>query len=124
MTIDKFHRWLVVIFPEQEIYNRRWSLRQQAAVFVTLGVIFFGVSYFVPANGVIAFDWVNVFSRGRLPPFYPPWGELVVRWLNWSLFFSLSMASIGLSILTRSKHVVSSIAALLALLVFWTMFLG
>jgi hypothetical protein len=124
MNKDKFHHWLTIIFPEQEIYNRRWSLRQRIAIFMILGVIFFGVSNFVPANGFIAFDWVYVFSRGRFPAFYPPWGELVTRWLNWQLFFSLSLASIGLSILMRSKHMISSIAAILALPVFWTMFLG
>lgn len=122
--MDKFHQWLAIIFPEQKIYNDRWSPRQRVLLFIVLCVIFFGVSYFVPANGFIAFDWVNVFSRGRLPPFYPPWGGLVIRFLTWQLLFSLSMAGIGLSIFVRSKHVISSIAALLALPVFWTIFLG
>lgn len=122
--MDKFHVWLAVIFPEQEIYHHKWSLRQQVGIFLVFWAIFLGVGYFIPANGFIAFDWVHVFSNGRFPPFYPPWGELVIQWMNWPLFFSLSMASISLSILKRSKHVVSSIAALLTLPVFWTMFLG
>jgi len=93
-------------------------------MFLTLFVIFLGIGYFIPANGFIAFDWVNVFSIGKFPPFYPPWDNFLIHWLNWPLFFSLSIASIGMSILKRSNHLVSSIAALLALPVIWTLFLG
>jgi hypothetical protein len=122
--MSRFRRWLKVLFPEQEIYVRKWSLLHQAALFLGLSIVFLGMGYLIPANGFVAFDWVRIFSHGYFPPFYPPWGELTTRWLNWPLLFSVSMASIVLSIVKRSKHVVSSLAAFLALPAFWTIFLG
>jgi hypothetical protein len=124
MMMSRLYRWLDVLFPEQEIYVHKWSLSQQAAVFLALAIVFLGVGHLIPANGLIAFDWVRIFSLGQFPQFYPPWGELTTRWLTWPILFSVSMASIVLSILKRSRNLVSSLAALLALPVFWTMFLG
>jgi hypothetical protein len=88
---------------------------QQAALFLGLSIVFLGMGYLMPANGFVACDWVCIFSHGYFPPFYPPWGELTTRWLNWPLLFSVSMASIVLSIVKQSRHVVSSLAAFLAL---------
>ena len=122
--MSRFHRWLEVLFPEQEVYVHKWSLLQQATLFLGLSIVFLGMGYLIPANGFVAFDWVRIFSHGYFPPFYPPWGELTTRWLTWPLLFSVSMASIVLSIVKRSKHVVSSLAAFLALPAFWTIFLG
>ncbi len=124
MIMDRFQRWQQILFPEQEIYVHKWSLCQQTAVFMALSIFFWGVGHLIPVNDYIAFDWVRIFSQGRFPPFYPPWDELTTQWLTWPLLFGVSIASIVLSIMKRSTHVVSSLAALLALPVFWTIFLG
>ncbi|WP_322808137.1 hypothetical protein [Thermanaerothrix sp.] len=120
----KVERWSAILFPPQEIFSRKWSFAQQGGMFILLGAVFYGIGLWVPANGFIAFDWVHFFSQGRIPPFYPPWTVFLAKRLTWPLFFAISMAGISLSIIKRSTHIVSSIAALVSLPVVWTMFLG
>ncbi len=117
-------RGLEALFPKQAIFSRRWTLQQQWALFLALGVAFYALGVFIPANGFIAFDWVQVFSTGRSLPFYPPWAALVTRPLTWPLLVSLSLAGVGLAALKRAVHPVSAVAVFLSLPVFWTVFLG
>jgi len=120
----KVQQGLRVFFPEEEIYARSWPWQHQVMGFAFLFALFCILGYFIPANGFVAFDWVHFFSRGHIPPFYPPWDAWAVRWLTWPVFFGLSMAAISISIIKRSRHAVSGIAASLTLPVFWAMFLG
>lgn len=124
MIIQKLRQVLDILFPEQIIFARQFSIRKQVGIFWVLLVIFYSIGYFIPANGFIAFDWIHFFSTGSLPPYYPPWGELIIHFLNWPLLFGSTLAGVGLSIIKRSVHIVSAISALLALPVLWTIFLG
>lgn len=116
--------WHDTLFPQQNIFNRQWGLGEQFMLFVGLVGVFSLIGVFIPPNGFVAFDWVHFFSIPHVPPFYPPWDAEILRWLNWPLFFGLSMGGIGLAVLKRARHVISAVAALLTLPLLWTMFLG
>lgn len=116
-------RVVEVLFPEREISHRKWSMRGSIVFFLVSVTFFYGVALFLPADGFIAFDWVHVFSQGKMPLFYPLWSRIVSN-LNWPLLVSLSMTGILLATIIRSVHPVSSIATLLSLPVLWTIFLG
>jgi hypothetical protein len=111
------------LFPKREIYNRQWPFWQSASLFVFFGIAFYIVGLFIPANGFVAFDWVHVFSPNKIPPFYPPWDHYVSL-INWPLLVGLGMAGIAVATLKRSVHILSTVAVLLSLPVFWTIFLG
>lgn len=114
---------LDVLFPEQNIYNGQWSARNQILLFLVLTVGFYFVGLVFQPNGFTGFDWVNFFSKGVIPQFYPPWGKYVSL-LGWPLMFGLSMAGIGVAIVKRAVHPISAVFAFITLPVFWTMFLG
>ncbi len=121
------HRWKAwnqMLFPEQNIFARSISGPRQIALFVGLAIVFSGVGLLVPADGWVAYDWVNFFSRWVVPPFYPPWGPYLVAWLTWPGLVGLSLAAVSLAILKRAPHRLSAVGAFIALPVFWTIFLG
>ena len=111
------------LFPEQNIFARQWSRTQAVILFGVLTVGFTLVGFFIPADGFIAFDWVHVFAPAKIPPFYPPW-DRYISLLTWPLLIGLSMAGITMATLKRSVHILSFVAVLLSLPVFWTIFLG
>ncbi len=120
-------RWLVWsdrFFPLCEIEARKIPPLVQLALFSGMALAFSAAGLVVPADGVVGFDWVNVFSRGSVPPFYPPWGSVVIRLLSWPSLTGLSLAAIALAALRRAAHPLSLLFTLLCLPVFWTLFLG
>ena len=121
--MKNFLEKLNILFPEQNIYTDQWSIRAQIVLFMVLLAGFYYVGLLIPPNGFTGFDWVNFFSNGNIPPFYPPWTKYISL-LSWPMMFGLSMAGIGVSIVKRARHPLSAIFALLSLPVFWTMFLG
>lgn len=116
--------WNRILFPEQNIFARLIPIRVQLFLFVALAVAFSGVGFIMPADGFTGFDWVNVFSRWIVPPFYPPWAPYFVAWLTWPGFVGLTLAAVSLAILKRAAHPLSALGAFIALPVFWTTFLG
>jgi hypothetical protein len=112
-----------VLFPERNIFARRWTPAQSVLLFAGCAVVFTAVGFFIPADGFIAFDWVHVFAPGKLPPFYPPWARYV-SCLTWPLLIGLSLAGIAIATLKRSVHPLSLIAVFFSLPVLWTVFLG
>ena len=63
-------------------------------------------------------------GREEFPPFYPPWTEWVVSWLNWPALVGLTFASVSLAAILRSVHVISFASVFLSLPLLWTLFLG
>jgi hypothetical protein len=122
--IDAWGEWNRRLFPEQNIFARRIPVRVQMVLFVGMAIVFAGVGFLVPADGFVAFDWVNVFSHWIAPPFYPPWVPYLVAWLTWPGLVGLSLAAVSLAILKRAAHPLSMVGAFIALPVFWTVFLG
>ena len=118
-----FSERLDFLFPDQRIHAREWSIRDQVVVFVLLAIMSYWVGSSFLADGVSGYDWLNFFSQGRIPPYYPPWTRYVSL-LDWPMMFGLSMAAVGLSIAKRSVHPVSALLALVSLPVCWTMYLG
>ncbi len=116
--------WSEPLFPVQPIYARQFSAIGQLILLAGMAVLFSGGGLILPANGFSGFDWVHVFSRGGVPPFYPPWGADVVRWLTWPLLFGVTMAATCLAVIKRAVHPLSLALALLALPLWWTLFLG
>ncbi len=112
------------LFPKREIFQQKISFRHQLMIFGVFGIIFYGVSYLLPAGGFIGFDWVGWISQGGVPEFYPPWGTAAIQMLSWPLLISLGMAGIGLAVIKRSAHPISAMMVFLSLPVFWTVFLG
>jgi hypothetical protein len=121
--MSNFVSRLDFLFPQQDIFARQWTRIQTLVLFGVFAVGFYLVALFIPADGFIAFDWVHVFAPGKIPPFYVPWSRYVSL-LTWPLLISLSMAGITLATLKRSVHVLSTVAVLFSLPVFWTLFLG
>jgi hypothetical protein len=112
------------LFPEQNIFARKWNWYQALILFVICTALFFVVALFIPADGFIAFDWVHFFAAGnKIQPFHVPWTRYV-SYLTWPLFVGLSMAGIAIATLKRSVHALSAVAVFLSLPVFWTIFLG
>lgn len=127
MRIDRklLRAWSKVLFPEQDIFVRRLPLLAQTVALIILAVAFAGIGQVIPANGFFAYDWLYAF-HGHTPfiPSYPPWTELIVAALNWPALVGLTLAAVCLAIYQRSAHPASGVFALLALPVFWTIFLG
>ncbi len=116
--------WSAPLFPAQNIFARQIALGPQLILLVLFAGVFGLGATLYRADGFIGFDWVNVFSKGLLPAFYPPWGLYVIRWLTWPALIGLSLGAMGLATLKRARHPVSLVLAFLTLPLLWTLFLG
>ena len=112
------------LFPEHVIFAQRIPAIGQVILFALMAGLFAAGGLLVPANGFTGFDWVNVFSHGSVPAFYPPWGAEAVKLLTWPLLFGLTLAAVALAALKRAVHPLSLMLALLTLPLWWTLFLG
>lgn len=119
----RIHNWIAILFPEQHIDQRELTCLQSLGFLAVFALVFYIAGLFFRPGEYVGFDWVNFFSSDRFLPFYPPWVSMV-RWLNWPMLIGLSCAGIGLAVFRRSVHPVSAAAAVLALPVLWTLFLG
>lgn len=116
--------WSAPVFPAQNIFARQIGLGPQLALLAIFALVFGAGATLYRADGFLGFDWVNVFSKGLLPPFYPPWGLYVIRWLTWPALIGLSLAAMCLATLKRARHPLSLVLAFLTLPLLWTLFLG
>lgn len=119
-----WRRWEPVLFPPHHLYARPMPLWSQVVIFAVLTLAGALAARWVPAEGIVGFDWVLYFSQGRVDLIYPPWGSWVVQALTWELLIGLSVAGVALASLQRAVHPVSAVCALLTLPLFWTLFLG
>ncbi|MEP7356763.1 MAG: hypothetical protein ABI847_05950, partial [Anaerolineales bacterium] len=84
--------WSAPLFPDQNIWARELRLPVQIAFLVVFTLLFaVGARAYQP-GGFLGFDWVNFFSQGLLPPFYPPWGQYVLQVLTWPLLIGVTLA--------------------------------
>jgi hypothetical protein len=97
---------------------------KQIGIFFCLAVIFSLLGRLIPVDGFFAWDWVHFFGIGNVPVYYPPWTELVVRWLTYPILIGLSLAAVGLAAYLRSRHPLSLVCVFITLPVMWTLFLG
>lgn len=112
------------LFPDHAIHARDVPAHTGVVLFSILAGIGYGLALFLPADGFVGFDWIHFFGQGNVPVFYPPWTGTIVGWLNWPGLFGLTLAAVGVSAYKRAAHPLSLCAALLALPLFWTLFLG
>ena len=112
------------LFPEQEIYIRRFSLKTNIALFVILTAIFGLLISLVPENDFVGFDWTHFWGKERVPPFYPPWTLYAIRYLTYPLLSGITLAAFSLATFKRAVHPISAVAAFLSLPLLWTVFLG
>jgi len=126
--IDKLttfvNRWDSILFPNVNIYNQGLSTRQLIILFFVFLFSFSLLGLFLQPGGYIGFDWVNFFSQRRIPPFYPPWGKVIIQLLSWPLLIGITLASFGIAGIRRSVHPVSLVVSFFALPLLWTIFLG
>jgi len=121
--MQKMLGWFGILFPEQQIDQRRLTWQQSVGLLAVLTLVFYIAGLFFRPGEYVGFDWVNIFSTGRVLPFYPPWAS-AVHWLNWPLLVGLSCAGVGLAVARRSVHPINAAAVFLSLPLMWTLFLG
>jgi len=122
--IDILKRSDQILFPEINIYNQKFSKKQLLILFLAFLFVFSMFGFVFLPGGFIGFDWINFFSQGRIPPFYPPWGKVIIQLLSWPLLVGLTLASFGIAAVRRSVHPVSLVLSFFSLPLMWTIFLG
>ena len=122
--LSLFTRWDPVLFPNQSIYNQNLSKKELFILFLVFLFTFSLLGFVIKPGGFIGFDWVHFFSQGSIPPFYPPWGKVIIQYLSWPLLVGLTLASFGIAAVRRAVHPVSLVVSFFALPLMWTIFLG
>ncbi len=117
-------KWEAILFPEQKIYQQRFSSWKLFLLFIVLTVVFTIIGSMIPVGGMIGFDWSHFYGIGRVPPFYPPWTIYIVKLLTWPLLIGLTIASFAIASIKRSVHLISLIVSFFCLPLMWTLFLG
>ncbi len=116
--------WSAWLFPEQNIFALHIPVVTQVVVLIGLTVLFSALASLLPADSVFGYDWFNFFSRGYMPPYYPPWDRFVVAPLQWTSLVGLTIAAFSLAAVKRAAHPLSMVCAMFALPLLWTVFLG
>jgi len=122
--LGRYWHALDPLFPEQEIYIRQLPLKVIVLVFILLTIIFSLAGTLVPNDGFYGFDWTHFWGIQRIPPFYPPWTSLVIRYMSYPLLIGITMAAFSIATYQRSIHPISALAAFFSLPLLWTLFLG
>jgi hypothetical protein len=117
-------RALDPLFPEQEIFSRRLSMKAGILLFILLTLIFSLAGSMIPGDGLFGFDWNHFWGIQRIPPFYPPWTSLAIRYLTYPLLIGITLSAFSIATLQRAIHPVSAAAAFFSLPLLWTIFLG
>lgn len=114
------------LFPE--LPNPKRSMPWwQYLLFVAIGITIFSfVGSFLPAKGLIGFDWVNFFSTGEQKAglsYYPPW-VIYVRYLTWPGLLGLTFTGLALSLYQRRASLLGLGLAFFTMPALWAVFLG
>ncbi len=116
--------WELILFPECEIFNNKISRGKQFILFGILSFFFSFAGNILKPGGMIGFDWIQFYSQGIVPTFYPPWTQMVVKPLSWSMLIGITLAGFALAALKRAVHPISVAVAFFSLPLMWTLFLG
>jgi hypothetical protein len=122
--IQKGLRNFDVFFPNQQPYSRQLKPLQIIFLFSIFTVVFSVAGLFLPAEGLIGFDWVHFWGKGVVPVFYPPWTELVIQALTWPILIGITLAAYSIAVILRVNSPLSAVYAYLCLPLLWTLFLG
>jgi hypothetical protein len=114
------------LFPELPNPKRSMPWWQYLA-FVGVGIIVFSfLGSFLPAEGLIGYDWVNFFSTSEQEyglSYYPPWVEYV-SYLSWPVLLGLTFTGLALGLYQRRASLLVMVIAFFTLPAFWLVFLG
>lgn len=115
-----------LLFPHVPNQNRPLSWRDYA-LFIGLGVPFFAlIGLFVPANGVVGFDWYYYFSTGERVyalSYYPPW-VTYVSYLTWPGLVGITFSGLALALYQRRASPLVLVLTFLTFPALWVAFLG
>ncbi|MBN1991857.1 MAG: hypothetical protein JW953_04085 [Anaerolineae bacterium] len=119
----KFEAFLFPPIPDPPRALPWW----QYLLFVVVGVLVFAlIGYFLPATGLIGYDWVHYFSLGEkvtATAYYPPW-IVYVSYLTWPGLIGFTFTGLALALYQRRASRLVMGAAFFTLPVFWVIFLG
>lgn len=113
-----------LVFPDQNIFQRRLSVPAAILFFLVLCCVFSLTATIIPANGFIGYDWVNYFSTGKIPAWYQPWTLVITHYLNYPILIGITCAAFSIAAFLRSVNYLSAVAAFLCLPLIWVIFLG
>lgn len=106
---------------------KRSMIWWQYLLFVVIGTAVFSfVASFLPAKGLIGFDWVNFFSTSEQEyglSYYPPWIKYV-SYLTWPGLLGLTFTGLALSLYQRRASLLAMGLAFFTLPTLWIIFLG
>ena len=98
---------------------------QIVLTWIVLTTVFTAVACFLPCELPLAFDWLTFFENAHnIPAFYPPWTDLVCRWLTWPLLIGLTLSTYAMAVMKRAQSWQSAVAAFFAMPLWWCLFLG
>lgn len=121
-----WHKIETTLFPELP-NSKRSMLWWQYLLFVAAGIVVFSfVGSFLPAKGLIGFDWVHFFSTGQQEEglsYYPPW-VTYVSYLTWPGLLGLTFTGLALSLYQRRASLLAMGLAFFTLPALWVIFLG
>lgn len=122
--MNSYRATIDFLFPEVEIFHFKLTFGKKLLLFFGLSILFSFAGMMIPANGLVGFDWVNFWGQRRVPPFYPPWTEAVIKLLSWPALVGITLASVATSAIARARHMLSVTVVFFTLPVLWTVFLG
>jgi hypothetical protein len=115
-----------ILFPNRPNQNRILSWREYL-IFIVIGFPFFAlIGSFLPANGLIGYDWFYYFSTGERSyalSYYPPW-ITYVPYLTWPGLIGLTFTGLALALYQRRASLLVMMLAFFTFPVFWVIFLG
>ena len=68
-----------VLFPKIDLFNRKISSSKQVLIFVLFFALFSMFGFFFRPDHQVGFNWIHFYSQGIVPPFYPPWTQLMIN---------------------------------------------
>lgn len=115
-----------ILFPELPKQNRSLTWWQYL-LFVVIGTVIFSfLGLFLPAEGLIGYDWVHFFSTSEQEygvSYYPPWMQYV-SYLTWPGLVGLTFTGLALALYQRRASLLVMALAFFTLPAFWIFFLG
>jgi len=115
-----------VLFPAIPDQNRSVPLRQYFLLALMGGIVFSVIASFLPATGVLGYDWVYYFSlgkRGHGLDYYPPW-ITYVRYLTWPGLIGITFTGLALALYQRRASLLVMGLAFFSMPLWWVVFLG
>ncbi len=119
----KFDSTFFPVIPDPQRHLSWW----QYLLFAGVGLVIFSfIASFLPANGFVAYDWVNYFSKGERGyglEYYPPW-MVWVQYLTWPGLLGITFTGLALALYQRYASPLIMVLAFLTFPFIWVIFLG